>query len=101
MSDWRVVDLDCKHEPGVFAPHVDRAKCEGKADCVEACPYDVFVVERITDDEYGALSLLGKLKSTVHGRKTAHTPNQDQCRACGKCVTACPEHAIKLVRVSP
>lgn len=99
MATWRVVDLtplDCKHEAGVFAPVVDRSRCEGKADCVAVCPYDVFAVSRITDDDFRALPLLSKLKSIAHGRKTAYTPNADACRACGKCVSACPEKAIKL-----
>ncbi|MFO0642600.1 MAG: 4Fe-4S binding protein [Polyangiaceae bacterium] len=45
-----------------------------------------------------ALSLLEKVKSVVHGRKTAYTPNAAACRACGLCVVACPEKAITLVR---
>ena len=32
----------CKQEPGVFAPVIDRASCEGKADCVVVCPCDCF-----------------------------------------------------------
>jgi NAD-dependent dihydropyrimidine dehydrogenase PreA subunit len=96
MATWRVVELECKHEAGVFAPVVDRFRCEGKADCVAVCPYDVFEVSRITDEDFRALPVLGKLKSLAHGRKTAYTPNADACRACGKCVKACPEKAIKL-----
>ena len=86
----------CKKEPGVLRPIVDRAKCEGKNDCVEVCPYDVFEVRRIDDRDFAELGLLGKLKSVAHGRKTAYTPNVDACRGCGHCVAACPEKAIKL-----
>lgn len=86
----------CKKDPGVVRPIVDRSKCEGKSDCVEVCPYDVFEVRRIDDADFAALGVLGKLKSMAHGRKTAYTPNADACRACGHCVTACPEKAIKL-----
>jgi ferredoxin len=28
----------CKAEPGAFAPIVDRGRCEGKGDCLVACP---------------------------------------------------------------
>ena len=90
---------ECKQPPGVYLPVVDRNKCEGKKDCVEVCPYDVFEVRTISDGEFAALSLLGKLKSRVHGKQTAYTPNAPDCRACGLCVSACPEKAIKLVRL--
>jgi NAD-dependent dihydropyrimidine dehydrogenase PreA subunit len=89
----------CRAEPGEFRPAVDRNRCEGKNACVDVCPYDVFEVRRIDDADFAELSFLGRLKSRAHGRKTAYTPNVDACRACGLCVTACPEKAIKLVRV--
>ena len=91
---------ECKAEPGVWAPRIDRSRCEGKKDCVEVCPYDVFEVRRIEDADFAQLSVLGKLKSVVHGRKTAYTPGADRCKACGLCVVACPEKAITLVRTS-
>ena len=89
---------DCKHEAGVFEPLVDRAGCEGKKKCVEVCPYDVFEVRRIDDDDFARLGFLAKMKSRVHGRLTAYTPRALACHGCGLCVTACPEDAIKLVR---
>lgn len=88
----------CRQEPGLFHPVVDRARCEGKRDCVTACPYDVFEVRRIDDADFEALGFFAKLRSRVHGRLTAYTPREDACRACGTCVTACPEKAIKLER---
>lgn len=88
----------CQAEPGTYRPIVDRARCEGKSDCVEVCPHAVFEVRRIDDADFARLSLLGRLKSRAHGRKTAYTPAADQCRACGLCVVACPENAISLVR---
>jgi 4Fe-4S ferredoxin len=45
------------------------------------------------------LGPLQKLKLRVHGMKVAYTPNADACRACGLCVTACPERAITLARI--
>lgn len=87
----------CKAPPGRFRPEVDVRRCEGKGDCVAVCPYDVFEVGRVSDETFQTFSPLTKLKSWVHGRKTAYTPNADACRACGLCVVACPEKAIRLV----
>ncbi len=90
--------MNCRAAPGEWVPVVDRNRCEGKRDCVEVCPENVFEVRRIDDADFDALSLLGKVKSVVHGRLTAYTPHADGCRACGLCVVACPEDAITLVR---
>jgi len=88
----------CRAEPGLWTPVVARGKCEGKSDCTDVCPYDVFEVRRIDDAEYRALPLLTRVKVRVHGMKSAYTPRADACKACGLCVVACPEHAITLVR---
>ena len=89
---------DCRAPPGSWAPVVDRNRCEGKRDCVDVCPESVFEVRRIADADFDRLSFFGKLKSRVHGRLTAYTPNDSACVACGLCVVACPEKALKLVR---
>ena len=88
---------NCAAEPGTYRVTVDRNQCEGKADCVDVCPYSVFEVRRIEDADYAKLSLFGKLKSRAHGRKTAYTPRLADCQACGMCVVACQEHALGLV----
>jgi NAD-dependent dihydropyrimidine dehydrogenase PreA subunit len=88
----------CEAAPLAWRPVVDRARCEGKADCVAVCPYQVFEVGRLSDGDYRALGLVGRLKARVHGMKTALTPRADACRACGLCVVACPEDALTLVR---
>jgi 4Fe-4S ferredoxin len=93
-------DRFCKHPPGAFAPRIDRNGCEGKQACEVICPFDVFEIRRIEPEDFKALSLVGRLRSVVHGRKTAYTPNAEACRGCGLCVTACPERAIKLVRMA-
>jgi NAD-dependent dihydropyrimidine dehydrogenase PreA subunit len=87
----------CRAEPGKYVPVIARAKCEGKADCVAVCPYDVFEVRRMDDHDFAGLGVFAKLKSIAHGRKTAYTVRADACQACGLCVVACPEHAVKLV----
>jgi NAD-dependent dihydropyrimidine dehydrogenase PreA subunit len=91
--------LECQAEPGRFMPLVERGRCEGKADCVEVCPYDVFEVGPIDELEYRALPVLSRLRVWAHGKQTALTPNAAACRACGLCVVACPEKAIHLGEV--
>ncbi|HEX6273456.1 MAG TPA: 4Fe-4S binding protein [Polyangiaceae bacterium] len=88
----------CGHEPATLRPRIDRKRCEGKAECVEVCPYDVFEVGPIDEEEYRSFPLLVRLKLRVHGKKTAYTPRAAACRSCGLCVAACPEHAITLGR---
>jgi 4Fe-4S ferredoxin len=94
----RPASVVCKQLPGVIAPSVDFARCEGKADCVTVCPENVFEIRRIEAADYQALRPLQRLKLRVHGMKVAYVPHADACRACGLCVSACPEHAITLVR---
>jgi len=88
---------DCRASPQSWAPRVDFQRCEGKGDCAEVCPFDVFAVRRIDPPDYRALPFFSKLKLAAHGRKVAYTPNADACLACGLCVVACPERAIELV----
>jgi 4Fe-4S ferredoxin len=88
----------CKAEPGVFKPIVDPLRCEGKGDCAVACRFGVFEIGRMPGEQFAAMPLLVKFKLWAHGRKTAFTFNAHACRACGSCVSACPEHAIKLAR---
>jgi NAD-dependent dihydropyrimidine dehydrogenase PreA subunit len=88
---------ECRAAKGTAKPVIDRSRCEGKNDCVDVCPEDVFEVRRIDDADFAALGFLAKMKSLAHRRLTAYTPNADACRSCGLCVVACPEKAIELV----
>ena len=96
----RGIKEECKQDAGIFAPVIDRTRCEAKEDCVEACPYDVFEVRKLGDDDKRALPLVARVKAWVHGNRQAFAVRADECHACGLCVTACPEHAIKLMRVT-
>jgi NAD-dependent dihydropyrimidine dehydrogenase PreA subunit len=86
----------CAAPSGTYRPIVDHARCEGKRDCIDVCPNDVFEVRRIDDADYRELGRMSRLKVRAHGMTSAYTPNADDCRACGLCVVACPEQAIVL-----
>jgi NAD-dependent dihydropyrimidine dehydrogenase PreA subunit len=88
----------CRQAPGVMVPVIDRNRCEGKAACVAVCPVKVFAIGVLPSAERSDLSWRGKLKGFGHGWKQAFMPNAAACEACGKCVEACPEEAIRLVR---
>ena len=87
----------CDDAPGRVRPVIDRNRCGAKAACVEACPYQVFAVRRLTPDERAGVGLRGSLKLIIHRGRQAVTPRLDACHACGRCVEACPEDAIRLV----
>ncbi len=91
---------NCKQNPGIFSPQIDRGRCEGKADCVTICPYDVFELGILPPEERTTLGFVAKAKGFVHGWKQAFAVNAEACRACGLCVSACPEKAINLKRVT-
>lgn len=88
----------CRQAPGIIAPVVDLKRCEGKGDCAQVCPENVFHLRRIDEADFRGLSLLHQFKLRVHGMKVAYTPNADACRGCSLCVSACPEQAITLRR---
>ena len=76
------------------SPLVDRNRCEGKAECAVVCPNGVFELRKLTKEERSTLSLLGRLKSSVHGGQQAFTVRAEACSACGLCICACPEGAL-------
>lgn len=93
-----VIAANCKKDPGTIVPLIDLKRCEGKADCVTACPENVFEIRQIEPEDYQALNVLHKLKLRVHGMKVAYAPNADACKSCGLCVRSCPEKAITLTK---
>ena len=91
---------ECKQDAGVFEPIINRTKCEGKEDCVEVCPYNVFEMGKLSAEDKNALPFASRVKAWVHGNRQSFAVRADQCHACGLCVAACPEHAIKLQRIA-
>lgn len=89
---------NCKQAPGQFTPVIDRARCEGKADCVRVCPVGVFAVGTLPVAQRTGLGLRGRLKGFAHRWQQALLINATACEACGLCVQACPEKAISLAR---
>jgi 4Fe-4S ferredoxin len=92
-------NIECKQEAGTFAPVIDRNRCEGKEDCVQVCPYDVFEMRRLSPDDKRSLPFVSRVKAMLHRNWQAFAVRADQCHACGLCVAACPTHAIKLERL--
>jgi len=86
----------CKEEAGQLMPVINLNSCEGKGPCIDICPFNVFEMQEISDEQFNNLSFFGKLKTRVHGRDKAVVINADACHACGLCVSVCPEKAIKL-----
>ena len=89
---------ECKHDAGTFVPVIDRNRCEGKGDCVRVCPVGVFRVEYLPKEMRASLSIKGMVKGFAHRWQQAMLVNAGACEACGLCIEACPESAIKLVR---
>jgi len=89
-------EIECKGQPGALIPVVDRNRCEAEAACVSVCPYHVFEVRPLSAEDRGALSLRGKVKAWAHGNRQAFVVLPADCHACGLCVKACPEQAIRL-----
>jgi len=79
-------------------PLIDRNRCEGKRQCVAVCPFNVFAMGTLSAEQRRALSLRGKIKGFAHRWQQAFASNADACHACGLCIAACPEKAIRLVR---
>jgi NAD-dependent dihydropyrimidine dehydrogenase PreA subunit len=88
---------ECRGEPGRVVPEIDRDACEGKADCERVCPYGVFALGVLPAAQRASLSWRGRLKGWAHGYRQAFVAQPDDCHACGSCVAACPEQAIRLV----
>jgi 4Fe-4S ferredoxin len=87
-------------ELGLVVPVIDRNRCEGKEDCVRVCPYGVFEVQKLEPQARAELSRFARVRSFFHGYRQALVVKPDACHACGLCVQACPERAIRLSAVA-
>jgi len=94
------IPVSCNQPPGAVTPVIDRTRCEGKEACVAVCPYDVFEIRVLTRDERGLLPFMSRLKAMAHGNRQAFAVRAELCHACGLCVAACPERAIRLERAA-
>ena len=97
-----------EQKPGLFAPSIDRTKCEGgyhhvcaeaKCPCVPACPHGVLEIRSLTAADKRLLSLGDRFRAWVHRNRQAFVVKADSCTACARCVQACPvPRVIKLKR---
>src|ERR1700742_2914797 len=89
----------CEPESGKVLPLIDRNRCDGKQDCVAVCPFDVFAMQRLSANDVASLPFPTRKAHKLVGKWQAFTVKPDSCHACNLCVIACPEDAIRLVRV--
>jgi len=72
---------------------IDPLRCEGKGACVSVCPKGVLALHPPDP----SLPLPMRLRVAFHGGKQARVQNPDACTACLRCITICPEQAIRLM----
>jgi 4Fe-4S ferredoxin len=90
----------CAAPAGTWTVTINQSRCEAKRDCIDVCPNDVFTVRTIEAADRDALSWFTKLRVRAHKNQMAYADAADQCRACGLCVVACPEHAISIAPIA-
>ena len=93
----RMTGGSCDEQTAKWIPIIDRTRCEGKRTCVAVCPYDVFEMRKLGELDKRAMPFPVRIKAGLHGNLQAFAVRADDCHACGLCVTACPEQAIRLV----
>ncbi|MBI1370388.1 MAG: 4Fe-4S dicluster domain-containing protein [Planctomycetes bacterium] len=90
----------CDEIAGRIVPVVDARRCENKGACALVCPYDVFEIRTVEAERLRELGWMTRLKIRFHGGKQAAVARPGECHACGLCAAACPEKAIRLVKVN-
>ncbi len=86
----------CDDEAGKVYPDINRNRCEAKGDCIDVCPYNVFEIHPLKAEDKAQQSLIGKIKTWVHGGKQAYAVRAADCHGCNLCAQVCPEKAITL-----
>lgn len=99
MNTYLRQTQNCHQPTGTYIPVIDRNRCEGKGACTQVCPKSVFAISTLSPTQRSVLNWRGKLKALAHGGKQAFAVLAESCEACGECVKACPEDAIRLQRV--
>lgn len=94
----KIVKDNCDEEGGKLKPIVNFNNCGAKEDCVAVCPYQLFEMQPIGAKDKAELNLKGRIKTFFDKRK-AYLIDPNNCHACGLCIQACPENAIKLSRL--
>jgi 4Fe-4S ferredoxin len=79
-------------------PTIDARRGVGAGDCVSVCPFDfdLFKVRKLSPLEQQGLLFGSLLKVLVHDGRQRFVVRPEACEACGLCVRACPDHAIRL-----
>jgi len=93
----KTIKDNCDAASGKLKPVVNFNNCGAKEDCVAVCPFLVFEMRYIRAEDKVTLNLKGRIKTFFDSRK-AYVIDPSKCHACGLCVPACPEMAIKLSR---
>jgi len=75
-------NIECKQGAGIFAPIINRNRCEGKEDCVEVCPYDVFEMR--------------KLSPEIRTRCHSYRASKRCCTATGKPSQCAPRNVVRV-----
>lgn len=94
-------EAECKGKSGRVAPAIDRNRCEAKSGCVAVCPFNVFEIRSLSPADKSGLSFVGRIKAWAHRNRQAYVVRPADCQACGLCIQACPEDAIRLVAFLP
>lgn len=79
-------------------PIINWNKCDSDEVCVNVCVHGAMGITILTEEQFSTLSIIGKLKTKVHGKKKATLINPELCTGCGDCVKNCHEKAIKLLK---
>lgn len=76
---------------------VNQSSCDGCCVCTTICTKKVFQIKELTNEEILHLSLKGRIKVKIKGRRKSYAKNIEACIKCGICINSCHERAIRFV----